>query len=352
MLILGIETSCDETAAAVVVDGKEVMSDVVVSQIDVHRDYGGVVPELASRKHVEAVSPVIDQALKRAGIVPGQIEAIGVTRGPGLIGSLLVGISAAKGMALALNRPLCGVHHVHGHLFAAMLERPDISYPFVGLAVSGGHTSLYHIRGPLDLDLLGRTRDDAAGEAFDKVAKLLGLGYPGGVVIDLLAQGVDPGDIRFPRALMEKDDLDFSFSGLKTAVLREVQERFGASPRTDIPGSFHPLVPSSEDSNVRDDVVRRIAAAFQEAVVEVLVVKGLRAAERHRSDKLVVCGGVAANRSLRERMMQEGRSRGIEPIFPSMNLCTDNAAMIAVRAEMLLAEGLTDDLTLGAKSRW
>jgi N6-L-threonylcarbamoyladenine synthase len=351
MLILGIETSCDETAAAVVLDGKEALSDIVVSQIDVHKEYGGVVPELASRKHVEAISPVIDQALKRAGIVPGEIEGIGVTRGPGLIGSLLVGISAAKGMALALDRPLCGVNHVHGHLFAAMLERPDVTYPFVGLAVSGGHTSLYHVRGPLDIELLGKTRDDAAGEAFDKVAKLLGLGYPGGVVIDRLSQGVDPGDIHFPRALMEKDDLDFSFSGLKSAVLREVRERFEVSPRTDVPGSFHPLVPSDQDPGA-NEVVRRVAAAFQEAVVEVLVTKGLRAAEKHRSEKLVVCGGVAANRLLRERMVREGAALGIEPIFPSMSLCTDNAAMIAVRAEMLLAAGLMDDLTFGAKSRW
>jgi tRNA N6-adenosine threonylcarbamoyltransferase len=351
MLVLGIETSCDETAAAVVLDGKQVLSDVVVSQIDVHKEYGGVVPELASRKHVEAISPVIDQALKRAGIVPAQIQGIGVTRGPGLIGSLLVGISAAKGMALALDRPLCGVNHLHGHLFAARLERPDLTYPFVGLAVSGGHTSLYHVRGPLDIEVLGKTRDDAAGEAFDKVAKLLGLGYPGGVVIDRLSQGVDPKDIRFPRALMEKDDLDFSFSGLKTAVLREVQERFGVSPRTDVPGSFHPLVPPSQEPDVHE-MVRRIAAAFQEAVVDVLVTKGLRAAEKFRSEKLVVCGGVAANRALRENMMREGRSRGIEPIFPSMNLCTDNAAMIAFRAEMLLAEGLVDNLSFGAKSRW
>lgn len=351
MLILGIETSCDETAASVVLDGKEVMSDVVVSQIDVHKEYGGVVPELASRKHVEAVSPVIDQALKRAGVVPGRIEAIGVTRGPGLIGSLLVGISAAKGMALALGLPLCGVNHLHGHLFAALLQRPDIEYPFVGLVVSGGHTSLYQVRGPLDIEVIGRTRDDAAGEAFDKVAKLLGLGYPGGVIIDRLSEGIDPGDIRFPRALMEKDVLDFSFSGLKTAVLREVQERFEVSRRANVPGSFHPLVPPDHDPYV-EGIVRRIAAAFQEAVVEVLVTKGLRAAEKHRSKTLIICGGVASNRALRETMLREGRSRGIEPIFPSANLCTDNAAMIAVRAEMLMAAGLVDDLSFGAKSRW
>jgi N6-L-threonylcarbamoyladenine synthase len=351
MLVLGIETSCDETAAAIVLDGKEVMSDIVVSQIDVHREYGGVVPELASRKHVEAVSPVVDQALKRAGIEPRQIEGIGVTRGPGLIGSLLVGISAAKGMALALGLPLCGVNHLHGHLFASFIERADIKYPFVGLVVSGGHTSLYQVKGPLDIEVLGKTRDDAAGEAFDKVAKLLGLGYPGGVIIERLARETETGDIRFPRALMEKDNLDFSFSGLKSAVLREVRERFGASQRTDIPGSFHPLVPSSEDPQ-DSDIVRRIAAAFQEAVVEVLVAKGFRAAEKYRSDKLVVCGGVAANTALREGMMREGRSLGIEPVFPATDLCTDNAAMIAVRAEMLLAAGLVDDLSFGAKSRW
>ena len=350
MLVLGIETSCDETAAAVALDGSKILSDIVVSQIDAHKEFGGVVPELASRKHVEAISIVIEQALDAAGLEPEDIEGIGVTRGPGLIGSLIVGIAAAKGMAIALNRPLCGVHHVHGHLFAAFLERSDIDFPFVGLVVSGGHTSIYHVKGPYEIILAGKTRDDAAGEAFDKVAKLLGLGYPGGPVIEKEVRGVDPGSVRFPRALMDKEELDFSFSGLKTAVLRKVEESFGASRRSDIPGSFHPII-EGWTAEVRGEV-RSIAAAFQDAVIEVLVVKGFRAAEKYRSEKLIVCGGVAANGALRARMLAEGKREGIEPVFPSIRLCTDNAAMIAARAEMLLNAGLTDDLGFSAKSRW
>jgi N6-L-threonylcarbamoyladenine synthase len=351
MLVLGIESSCDETAAAVVRDGSEILSNVVFSQIDVHKEFGGVVPELASRKHAEVISVVIQQALDKAGIVPQEVQGIGVTRGPGLIGSLLVGISAAKGMSLALDRPLCGVNHLHGHLFAVFLECRDIHFPFVGLVVSGGHTSLYHVRGPLDIGLIGRTRDDAAGEAFDKVAKLLGLGYPGGAIIEEQARGVDTHGLRFPRALMNGDSLDFSFSGLKTAVLRQVEEMCGVTRRTDRPGSFHPLL-SMELSEGLLQNVRIISAAFQDAVVDVLVAKGLRAAEMHDSDKLVVCGGVAANGALREKMLLEGQHRSIETVFPSMNLCTDNAAMIAARADALFAAGLVDDLDFDAKSRW
>jgi len=335
----------------VVKDGREILSDVVISQIDVHREFGGVVPELASRKHIEAVSPVIEKALRSAGVRPDQIDGIGVTRGPGLIGSLLVGIAAAKGMALALGRPICGVNHLHGHLFAVFPERNDIRYPFVGLVVSGGHTSLFYVVGPFDIRLIGKTRDDAAGEAFDKVAKLLGLGYPGGAVIEKYATGVDPGDLRFPRSLMDKDNLDFSFSGLKTAVLNQVEELFGVERRSDMPGSFHPIVPAEIDPTA-DQSIRVIAAAFQDAVTDVLVIKGFRAAEQLGVDKLVVCGGVAANSTLREKMAREGRSSGIEPVFPSMRICTDNAAMIAARADCLLDAGLTDDLTFGALSRW
>jgi tRNA N6-adenosine threonylcarbamoyltransferase len=351
MLVLGIETSCDETAAALVEAGKSVLSDVVVSQIDVHKEYGGVVPELASRKHVEAISVVIDQAFNEAGVEPKDVDGIGVTRGPGLIGALLVGISAAKGMALALNRPLCGVNHLHGHLFAAFLERQDITFPFVGLVVSGGHTSLFHVRGPLDINLVGRTRDDAAGEAFDKVAKLLGLGYPGGKIIEDQARGVVEAEIRFPRALMEKDNLDFSFSGLKTAVLRQAEQMFGVSKRNERPGSFHAVV-SPGDGPKTSERIRAIAAAFQDAVTDALVAKAFTAAELHRVDRLIVCGGVAANRTLREKMALEGTRRGIEPVFPSPRLCTDNAAMVAARAETLLSAGMMDDLNFGAMSRW
>jgi len=351
MLVLGIESSCDETAAAIVRDGTRVLSDVVVSQVDVHREYGGVVPEIASRKHIEAISPVIEQAFKRAGVSPAEIEGIGVTRGPGLIGSLLVGISAAKGMALALGVPLCGVNHLHGHIFAIFLERSDVSFPFVSLVVSGGHTTLYHVKGPMNLQVVGKTRDDAAGEAFDKVAKLLGLGYPGGIVIERLAVGVESRGLTFPRALMDKDNLDFSFSGLKTAVLRQVEGEFGISRRSQAPGSFHPII-SPEQREEESDKIRLVAAAFQEAVIEVLVAKGFAAAEHYNAGQLVVCGGVAANQALRKRLLKEGASRGIEPVFPSMRLCTDNAAMIAARTETLLANNAVDDLSFGAKSRW
>jgi N6-L-threonylcarbamoyladenine synthase len=332
-------------------NGRTILSDVVLSQIDIHKEYGGVVPELASRKHVESISFVIEEALSKAAVSLESIEGIGVTRGPGLIGSLLVGISAAKGMALALDKPLCGVNHLHGHLFAAFLERDDIDFPFVGLVVSGGHTSLYHVKSPLEIQLIGRTRDDAAGEAFDKVAKLLGLGYPGGAIIERHAKGVDPGELRFPRALMEKDSLDFSFSGLKTAVLRQAEGFYGPSRLNDAPGSFHALSIPCEGDSVPQGV-KQIAAAFQDAVTDVLTVKGLRAAEVYKSEKLIVCGGVAANRALRERIIREGCGKGIEVVFPSINLCTDNAAMIAARAEHLLAASLMDDLNFGAKSRW
>jgi N6-L-threonylcarbamoyladenine synthase len=284
-------------------------------------------------------------------VSPADIEGIGVTRGPGLIGSLLVGIGAAKGMVLALKVPMCGVHHLHGHIFAIFLERKDISYPFVSLVVSGGHTSLFHVKGSLDIQVIGKTRDDAAGEAFDKVAKVLGLGYPGGVVIERLAAGADPGDLSFPKALMDSDDPGFSFSGVKTAVLREVEERFGVLRRSDIPGSYHALL-TPERAAEHLEKIRLIAAAFQKAVIEVLVAKGFRAAELQKVDKLVVCGGVAANQALRESLLKEGALRGIEPVFPSMNLCTDNAAMIAARAETLLRHGVIDDLGFGAKSRW
>jgi len=252
-----------------------------------------------------------------------------------------------------LNRPICGVNHLHGHLFAAHLERDDIRFPFVGLVVSGGHTNLYHVKGPLDIELIGKTRDDAAGEAFDKVAKLLGLGYPGGVAIEQWAKGIDPASLsfRFPRALAEGNDLDFSFSGMKTAVLRHVQERFELSRNKTKPGSFHPLIePGATD--VTDHAIGSIAAAFQDAVTEVLAIKAFRAARRWGVNQLLVCGGVAANSALRTRVTAMSDELGIEAIFPSLALCTDNAAMIAARADMLLTSGITDNVGFGAKSRW
>ena len=351
MRLLAIETSCDETSASVIVDGKQILSNVVVSQIDIHKEYGGVVPELASRKHIEAVSVVTDKALKEAKTDPTDIEGIAVTRGPGLIGSLIVGIAFAKGMAIALDMPICGVNHVHGHLFSVFLERDDIDYPFVGLVVSGGHTTLYHVKGPLDIEIMGKTRDDAAGEAFDKVAKLLGLGYPGGAIIEKRSLNASSDGPRFPRALMEGMELDFSFSGLKTAVLRHVEETFGVSRNSVRPGSFHPLLEPGADPST-DERVDVIARSFQDAVVEVLAIKAVKAAESAGVSKLVVCGGVAANGVLRERVEQYCLGKGIESVFPSLSLCTDNAAMIGARGETLFRAGLIDDLSFGAKSRW
>src|SRR5271157_594152 len=298
--ILGIESSCDETAAAVVRSGQQLISNVVASQIATHQPFGGVVPELASREHLKAIVPVVRQALAEANQTYDSIDAIAVTQGPGLAGALLVGITYAKALAYALDKPLLAVNHLEGHIHAVLLEERqkgnhELQFPLLALVVSGGHTHLY-LAAQKDegwsYENIGKTRDDAAGEAFDKVAKLLGLGYPGGPVIEKEVRGADPGSVRFPRALMDNEELDFSFSGLKTAVLRRVEESFGVSRRSDIPGSFHPII---EEGTVEvRSQVRSIAAAFQDAVIEVLVVKGFRAAQKYRSEKLIVCGGVAA----------------------------------------------------------
>lgn len=351
MIVLGIETSCDETAAAVVIDGTKALSNVVVSQIEIHREFGGVVPELASRKHLEAISIVITKSLRDAGIGFLDIDAIAVTRGPGLIGALLVGIGVAKGLSLALNKPICGVNHLHGHLFASCLGNDKMEFPFVGMVVSGGHTTLFEVRSPLDIEVIGKTRDDAAGEAYDKVAKLLGLGYPGGAIIEKLSEGVTPDGLRFPRALIEQGNLDFSFSGLKTAVLRQAEKIFGIRYDRSRPGSFHQITP--EDPSAEDQLaIRKMVAAFQDAVIDTLVSKLFMAVEIRKVSRLVVCGGVAANQALRNRIISEGYKRGIEVILPSMSLCADNAAMIGARGYFLLREGIVDSLGFGAKSRW
>ncbi len=350
MIVLGIETSCDETAASVV-SGKKILSNVVFSQIDVHKEYGGVVPELASRKHIECISQVIDLASKEAGVALSHLQGIGVTRGPGLIGSLLVGIGAAKAMALGLNIPITGVNHLHGHLFAVFLENEGIEFPFMGLVVSGGHTSLYLVRNFFDIERVGKTRDDAAGEAFDKVAKLLGLGYPGGVAIEGLVQDSDSDGLRLPQALLEKDNFDFSFSGLKTAVLRQVENLFGRKSATGRPGSFYPICAENMDTD-QGIGIKKIAAAFQDSVVQVLAKKAVNAAKYYNCKQLVICGGVAANRALREKTISLACSARVQVLFPSFGLCTDNAAMIAVRAEDLLSAGFVDDLSFDAKSRW
>jgi N6-L-threonylcarbamoyladenine synthase len=331
MRVLGIETSCDETAAAVVEDGRRALSDVVATQIDVHRRWGGVVPELASRNHVVQVMPVVDEALSRAAVAPGTVDAVAVTSGPGLVGALLVGVQAAKALALAWDRPLVRVNHLEGHLVAAFLSEEPPEFPYLGLVVSGGHTSLYAARAFGDYRLLGHTRDDAAGEAFDKGAKLLGLPYPGGIAIDRLARDGDRGAIRFPKAIVKGADLDFSFSGLKTALLHHVRKH-GAP----------------EGKALAD-----VCASYQEAIVRALVEKAFRAARRLQFDRLVLSGGVAANSRLREAAAERaGEYEGMRVFLPAPRLCTDNAAMIAVAGTHALLRGERAGPELNADPAW
>jgi len=329
MLVLGIESSCDETAAAVVSEGSEILSNVIASQIDIHGRYGGVVPEIASRKHMEAIIPVTQQALDDAGVSVADIEGIAATRGPGLVGSLLVGLSAAKAMAFASGIPFAGVNHIEGHIAAIFLTESRPEFPFIALVVSGGHTHIYRVRGFNDFQILGQTRDDAAGEAFDKAARMLDLGYPGGVVIDRLARGGNPSAISFPRAM--RGSVDFSFSGLKTALLNYIKGRGGAIPTDEMPD---------------------LVASYQEAIVDVLVEKTLAAAKDASVPRVVVCGGVASNGRLRERFLEGGKGAGVEIFVPPPVLCTDNAAMIAVVGNNLLKGGREDALDLNAVSRW
>ena len=304
-LVLGIETSCDETAAALVLGGDDVVSSVVSSQIEIHADFGGVVPEIASRAHLEALNPVIARAIVEAGVTESRIDAIACTHGPGLIGALLVGVSAAKALSLAWDVPYVGVNHMEAHLYSAFLEDPSLEFPLVVLLVSGGHTMLVEMRGHGDYSILGSTIDDAAGEAFDKVARFLGLGYPGGPAIDRAALTGDPEAIRFPRALSDDpDNLDFSFSGLKTAVVNYIRK--------------HPDVSTGD-----------VAASFQAAVVDVLVAKARVAARRVGATGIVLGGGVAANSLLREEILGACAADGIHGFLPSRAYCTDNAAMIA-----------------------
>ncbi len=317
MLILGIESSCDETSAAVVEDGRRILSNRIASQIPVHSPYGGVVPELASRQHLSHIGPIVDGALKEAGIGLERIGAVAVTQGPGLVGSLLVGLCFGKAMAYARGIPLLAVDHIEAHIRAAYLECPEpIEHPALSLVVSGGHTSLFLIKEESDYELVGKTRDDAAGEAYDKVAKLLGLGYPGGPILDRLAGKGNRGAVRFPVAKISDGSEDFSFSGLKTAVLRHVKEH-GIQ-----------AVASGEDPFERPDIVD-LAAGFQAAVVESLRRNTERAVRRCRARAILVSGGVAANSRIRERFGEMGRKLEVPVWFPSVALSTDNAAMIA-----------------------
>jgi N6-L-threonylcarbamoyladenine synthase len=330
MRLLTIESSCDETSAAVVQDGVEVLSNIIASQEAVHSLYGGVVPEIASRKHLEVVSPVIEEALSRASLTLDSIEGVAVTQGPGLAGALLVGISVAKALAYARNIPLIGIHHIEGHLFAVFLEKP-VPFPFIALVVSGGHTHLYQVDGFARYRTLGQTRDDAAGEAFDKVAKILGLPYPGGALIDKLASGGDPASIKFPRPLLHDGSFNFSFSGLKTAVMQFVRK----NPESVGGRSLHDL-----------------CASFQAAVCDVLVGKTKAALRDTGVDHLVVAGGVACNSGLRAAMGELARETGVTLCIPSPVLCTDNAAMLAVPADYYLRNGIRSGLQLDAKTVW
>ena len=324
MRVLGIESSCDDTAAAVYDSAAGLLSNVVASQVLVHEAYGGVVPELASREHIRSILPVVEQALGKAASGRDEIDGVAATAGPGLIGSLLVGMCFAKSLAFAWRKPILGVDHLEAHLFAIFLEdTPD--FPYIALLVSGGHTSLFRVEGFDSVAVLGCTRDDAAGEAFDKAAKQLGLGYPGGVEIDRLARQGDPSRYPFPRAWLSPGSADFSFSGLKTSL-----RTFLASPE-------------GKDARPED-----IAASFQEAVVEVLAGKALSAAKREGVPRIVFAGGVAANSRLRERIGEDGKAAGVEVHLPSRALCTDNAAMVAFLGERRISAGNASALDLNA----
>lgn len=332
MLILGIDTSCDDTSASVVQDGRAIISNIVSSQSDIHTRYGGIVPELASRRHIEMIMPVVEEALKRAGVTLSDIAAVAVCHGPGLIGSLLVGCSFAKALCYGKNLPLVGVNHIEGHLLSPFLEEKSPEFPFISLVVSGGHTSLYLAEDYGRYSVLGKTRDDAAGEAYDKVSKLLGLSYPGGPIIDRLAENGNPKAVSFPRAYLP-DTLDFSFSGIKTAVLHHVKG---------LPSDSSPI---TDHSSLTD-----IAASFQAAVVDVLVRKTEWAVEKTGIRRIALSGGVSANSGLRKKMTEMGQKKDIEVFIPSVSLCTDNAAMIAAAGYHRFLKNELADLDLNPKA--
>ena len=327
MLILGIESSCDETAASVVKNGRCVLSNIISSQIAIHTLYGGVVPEIASRKHIEKINQVVEAALKEADVTLDDIDAIGVTYGPGLVGALLVGVAEAKAIAYAKKKPLVGVHHIEGHVSANYIEHPDLEPPFLCEIISGGHTHLVIVKDYGSFEILGRTRDDAAGEAFDKVARAIGLGYPGGPKIDKLAKEGNPHAIDFPRAHMEDAPYDFSFSGVKSAVLNHLNK---------CRMTGEPIVEAD------------IAASFQQAVVDVLVDNAIRAAKDYQMDRLAIAGGVASNGALRAAMEAACEKEGIRFYRPSPIFCTDNAAMIGVAGYYEYMAGVRSGLDLNA----
>lgn len=327
-LILSIESSCDETSAAVVKDGREVLSNIIASQIETHKKYGGVVPEVASRMHIEVISGVVTEALEVAKVKLEDIDAIGVTYGPGLVGALLVGLQYAKGLSYSLKKPLVGVNHIEGHICANYIEHKDLKPPFVSLVVSGGHTFIVYVKGYGEYEVIGKTRDDAAGEAYDKVARALGLGYPGGPKIDKLAKEGNENAIDFPKANFHDETLDFSFSGVKSAVLNYLNK----------------CKMQGIDVNKAD-----VAASFQRAVIEVLKENVMKTCKQKNVDKIAIAGGVASNSALREALIKAATKQGIEVLFPSPILCTDNAAMIASAAYFNFIKGLESSLNINAK---
>ena len=328
MNILAIESSCDETSAAVVQNGRKVLSNIIASQIDIHKKYGGVVPEVASRAHVEVISSVVEEALSKAEVTLEDIDAVAVTYGPGLVGALLVGLQYAKGLAYAIKKPLIGVNHIEGHISANFIQYEDLEPPFVCLVVSGGHTYIVYMKDYGEFEIMGQTRDDAAGEAYDKVARAIGLGYPGGPKIDKLSKEGNPDAIKFPRAnFHDPVTMDFSFSGLKSAVLNYLNQ----------------MSMKGEEVNKAD-----VAASFQKAVVDYLSDNSMRACKLMGANKLCVAGGVASNSCLRDKLKDEGRKNGIDILFPDMILCTDNAAMIGSAAYFEFLKGRTSPMNLNA----
>lgn len=326
--ILAIESSCDETSAAVVLNGREILSNVIASQISTHEQYGGVVPEVASRMHIEAISGVVEEALLKANITLEKIDAIGVTYGPGLVGALLVGLQFAKGLAFVSKKPLVGVNHIEGHICANYIQHKDLKPPFISLVVSGGHTFIVHVKDYGIYEVIGQTRDDAAGEAYDKVARALGLGYPGGPKIDKLAKEGNPKAITFPKANFHEETLDFSFSGVKSAVLNYLNK-----------------------CNMQNIEINKadVAASFQQAVVDVLKDNVLLTCKKKNIDTIAIAGGVASNSTLRETLINEAGKKGIKVLFPTPILCTDNAAMIGSAAYFNFINGKVNDLNLNAK---
>lgn len=326
--ILAIESSCDETSAAVVLNGREILSNVIASQISTHEQDGGVVPEVASRMHIEAISGVVEEALLKANITLEKIDAIGVTYGPGLVGALLVGLQFAKGLAFASKKPLVGVNHIEGHICANYIQHKDLKPPFISLVVSGGHTFIVHVKDYGIYEVIGQTRDDAAGEAYDKVARALGLGYPGGPKIDKLAKEGNPKAITFPKANFHEETLDFSFSGVKSAVLNYLNK-----------------------CNMQNIEINKadVAASFQQAVVDVLKDNVLLTCKKKNIDTIAIAGGVASNSTLRETLINEAGKKGIKVLFPTHILCTDNAAMIGSAAYFNFINGKVNDLNLNAK---